>query len=169
MHGFRVSGAVVRWNPGGAMQRTVERMLRTHPEPPFAPADPLSACIHACVECAQTCTACADACVAEQDRALARCIRINLDCADLCTTASRVLSRQLAPELGVVSMLLQVCAAMCDVCAYECQQHAAMHAHCDVCAMACRRCTDACRDLLATTVTGHAHRPPYVTAAGLGA
>src|SRR5262252_4434819 len=97
-----------------AMQRTVERMLRTSPEPPFAPADPLSACIHACVECAQMCTACADACVAEQDRAFARCIRLNLDCADLCTAASRVLSRQFAPELGVVSMLVQVCAAACD-------------------------------------------------------
>ena len=146
------------------MQRTVERMLRTNPEPPFAPADPLSACIHACVECAQTCAACADACLGEQDRALARCIRINLDCADLCTAASRVLSRQLAPDLGVASMMLQLRAAACDACAYECRQHAAMHAHCDVCAAACRRCTDACRDLLSTTVTTHAHRPPYVTA-----
>src|SRR5690349_3477954 len=48
-----------------AMQRTVERMLRTSPQPPFASADPLCACIHACVECAQVCTACADACVAD--------------------------------------------------------------------------------------------------------
>ena len=93
------------------MQRTVERMLRTSPEPPFAPADPLSACIHACVECAQACTACADACVAAHDRALGRCIRINLDCADLCTAAARLLSRQLEPDLAVVSMTLQVCAA----------------------------------------------------------
>ena len=134
------------------MQRTVERMLRTSPEAPFASADPLCAAIHACVECAQVCTACADACIADQSRALGRCIRINLDCADICTTASRVLSRQLEPDLAVVSMTLQLCAAVCDACAYECSRHAAHHAHCDVCAAACRRCTDACRALLGTTV-----------------
>ena len=134
------------------MQRTVERMLRTSPEPPFAPADPLSACIHACVESAQACIACADACVAEHDRALGRCIRINLDCADLCTATSHILSRQLHPDLGVVSMTLQLCAAVCDACAYECSRHAQVHAHCDVCAIAARRCTEACRVLLATSV-----------------
>jgi uncharacterized protein DUF326 len=134
------------------MQRTVERMLRTSPEPPLAPADPLSACIHACVEAAQACTACADACIAEHDRTLGSCIRLNLDCADLCGAASRVLSRQLAPDLGVVTMVLQLCATVCDACAYECGHHAATHAHCGVCAAACRRCMDACRTLLATRI-----------------
>ena len=134
------------------MQRTVERMLRTSPAPPFAPADPLSACIHACVECAQVCTACADACVAEHSRTLDSCIRANLDCADLCAAAVRVLSRQLDPDLGVVSMTLQLCAAVCDVCGYECARHAGMHAHCGVCAAACRYCVQACRGLLETTV-----------------
>jgi hypothetical protein len=133
------------------MQRTVERMLRTSPEPPFAPTDALSTCIPACVECAQACTACADACVAEHDRALGHCIRINLDCVDLCTAASRVLSRQLAPDIGVVSMMLQLCTAVCEACAYECSRHASVHRHCDVCAVACRRCMEACRALLATT------------------
>src|SRR5207344_2778578 len=51
-----------------AMQRTVERMLRTSPEPLLAPAAGLSACIHASVECAQACAACADACLAEHGR-----------------------------------------------------------------------------------------------------
>ena len=149
------------------MQRTVERMLRTHPEPALAQPDALTACIHACVESAQACTACADACVAEHDRALGPCIRIALDCADLCAATSRVLSRQLAPDLGVISMALQLCATACDVCAYECRRHAAAHAHCDVCAAACRRCTTACRDLLATTVPHrHRHDAPASTEAG---
>jgi hypothetical protein len=121
------------------------------------------------VECAQACTACADACVAEHDRALGGCIRISLDCADLCQAASRVLSRQLAPDLGVVSMTLQLCATVCDACAYECRRHAAVHAHCDVCAAACRRCTDACRNLLATTVPTHRDRASYAVAEYLGA
>ena len=151
------------------MQRTVERMLRTHPEPAFALAEPLTACIYACVECAQACTGCADACIAEHDGALARCIRIALDCADLCHAASRVLSRQLAPDLGVVSMTLQLCATVCDASAYECRRHAATYAHCDVCAAACRRCTDACRDLLATTVAPQRDRGPYAVAEHVGA
>lgn len=134
------------------MQRTVERMLRTSPQPPFAPADPLSACIYACVECAQACTACADACIADHERALDACIRLDLDCADLCTVTSRILSRQLEPDLGVISLTLQLCAALCDACAYECSRHAEMHPHCDVCGAACRRCLNACRALLATTV-----------------
>jgi hypothetical protein len=127
-------------------------MLRTSPEPPLAPADPLSTCIHACVEAAQACTACADACIAEHDRALGPCIRLNLDCADLCNAASRILSRQLAPDLGVVSLTLQLCATVCDACAYECSHHAALHPHCGVCAVACRGCMEACRMLLATSV-----------------
>ncbi|HEX3762750.1 MAG TPA: four-helix bundle copper-binding protein [Kofleriaceae bacterium] len=151
------------------MQRTVERMLRTHPEPAFAPADPLAVCIYACVECAQACTTCADACIAEHDGALARCIRICLDCADLCQAGARVLSRQLAPDLGVVSMTLQLCATVCDACAYECRRHAAAHAHCDVCAAACRRCTDACRSLLGTTVTPYPSRGPWEAGEHIGA
>jgi hypothetical protein len=148
-----VPGALVRPSHQElTMQRTVERMLRTSPEPPLAPPDPLGACIHACVECAQTCTACADACVAEHDRALGHCIRLNLDCADLCAATSRILSRQLEPDLGVVSKTLQLCALGCEACAYECGRHAEMHAHCDVCAAACRRCADFCRALLQTTV-----------------
>jgi hypothetical protein len=134
------------------MQRTVERMLRTSPEPPFASADLLCACIHACVESAQVCTACADACVADHSRALGHCIRINLDCADLCAATSRVLSRQVEPDLAVVSMTLQLCAAVCEACAQECSRHAAMHPHCDVCAAACRRCSAACRALLASSI-----------------
>src|ERR1043165_4598393 len=126
------------------MQRTVERMLRTHPEASFAPPDPLSACVHACVECAQACTACADACIAEHDRELARCIRINLDCADLCTAASRVLSRQLAPDRGVGGGAPRRCAAVCDACPYGCRRPGESPAPCDVCGAPCRRCTDAC-------------------------
>lgn len=140
------------------MQRTVERMLRTSPEPPFASGEALSVCIHACIECAQVCTACADSSVASQDRSLGRCIRISLDCADLCTTTSRILSRQLDPDLGVISMTLQLCATVSDACAYECGRHASMHAHCDVCASACRRCTEACRALLATNIEPRRYR-----------
>ena len=53
----------------------------------------LEACIAACFECAQVCTACADACLAEDVVAdLTKCIRTNLDCADVCETTGRVVS-----------------------------------------------------------------------------
>jgi uncharacterized membrane protein len=110
----------------------------------------LAACIDACFECAQTCTACADACVAEDSVAdLRHCIRTNLDCADICDTTGRALSRQTAGGVNVTRALLEACATACKACGDECSKHAEMHEHCKVCAEACRRCEQACRDLLA--------------------
>lgn len=138
------------------MHRTVERMLRTNPEPPFAPPDTLSALIHACIECAQVCTACADACLGEhQPGKLAACIRLNLDCADILTMTSRILTRQQNPDLALVAMTVELCAAACDVCARECDRHAGEYAHCHVAAAACSRCFEACRTLMTGSHTSH--------------
>lgn len=135
------------------MHRTVERMLRTNPEAPFAPMDSLAHCIHAAMECAQVCTGCADACVAEQAGGrLDRAIRLSLDCADVCTTAYRMLSRQQSPDLALVAMMVELCAAACESCAIECAHHAARFAHCQVAAAACQRAYSACRMLMG----GHA-------------
>jgi hypothetical protein len=64
---------------------TVDEILKAHPSP--APdADTLARCVEECFVCAQSCTACADACLGEPDVAdLTRCIRLNLDCADIGT------------------------------------------------------------------------------------
>ena len=139
------------------MHRTVERMLRTNPELPFAPADALGSCIHACMEAAQVCTACADACVGERMPHLATCIRLNLDCADICAAASRVLTRQQNPDLGVVAMMIELCASAADACARECERHADRHAHCQVAASACHRCFDACRRMMTGRQTPYLH------------
>lgn len=131
------------------MPRNVERMLRTNPEPPFAPLDVLAACIHASMECAQVCTACADACVGEHiPGRLDRCIRLTSDCADLCAATSRILSRQQNADLSLVAMSIELCAAACEATALECDRHATAHPHCHVCAAACRRCHDACRMMM---------------------
>ena len=109
----------------------------------------LADCIAACLECEQTCTACADACLAEDMVAdLRSCIRNNLDCADICNTTGRALSRQTAGDANVTRALLEACAAACKACGDECSSHAEMHEHCRICAEACRRCEQACRDLL---------------------
>jgi hypothetical protein len=131
------------------MHRTVERMLRTNPEPPFAPPESLSALIYACSECAQACVACADACIAEHvPRRFDRCLRIALDCGDICSTTARILSRQLSPSMTLVAMQVEVCASACELCATECEQHADYCPHCAVCAATCHRCLAACRALM---------------------
>jgi hypothetical protein len=110
----------------------------------------LAATIEALDDCAQACTADADADLGEQDvAAMITCIRLCLDCADVCTATSRVTSRLTAYDPEVTRPLLQACATICARCGDECARHAAHHAHCKVCEEACRRCEQACRDLLA--------------------
>jgi uncharacterized membrane protein len=76
-----------------------------------------------------------------------RCIRLNLDCADVCATTGNVLSRQTAFEPAVAMAMVQACAEACRVCADECERHAEHMEHCRVCADACRGCERACNEL----------------------
>jgi hypothetical protein len=81
---------------------------------------------------------------------LTTCIRTDLDCADICATTVRVLSRHTHYDANLTRAQLQVCRQACTSCADECAQHADMHEHCRICSEACRRCADACRELLAS-------------------
>lgn len=132
----------------------LERMLATLPEPEGATRlEPsfLAACIEACAGCAQACSACADACLGEaQLGELRRCIRLNLDCADICDATGRVLLRQVEPNGSLQRAQLEACALACATCAEECQRHARHHEHCRVCAEACRECETQCHELLRT-------------------
>lgn len=126
-------------------------MLESYPGQVRLNAAELSECIEACFDCAQTCTACADACLAERDIAmLVRCIRLNLDCADVCDTTGRLLSRHTETDWATVRHQVQACVAICRSCAQECERHAREMnmEHCRVCAEACRRCEKACERLL---------------------
>ena len=135
------------------MPQSTNDMLNSHPKPTsmFNP-DALAACIDACMECAMTCTSCADACLAEEQHLqhLVRCIRLNLDCADICTTTGAIMSRRTMRDESVLRAQLQACIAACRACGDECENHARdMHMeHCAVCAAACRRCEQACQQLL---------------------
>lgn len=127
-----------------------EQMLATHPLE-TTDASRLSEVIRLLNECAQTCTMCADACLAEvMVTHMRTCIRLDQDCADICATTARVLSRQNGREEAAISELLAACAAACAACALECEDHASMHEHCRICAEACRRCEQACLELLAS-------------------
>ncbi|WP_433319883.1 four-helix bundle copper-binding protein [Micromonospora chersina] len=125
-------------------------MLDTYPKSINMDRAKLAATIDALRSCAQACTACADACLSEDMVAeLTKCIRTNLDCADVCDTTARVLSRHTGYDANVSRSLLEACATACKSCGDECAAHAGMHEHCRVCADSCRACEKACRDLLA--------------------
>lgn len=136
------------------MQTSTEKMIKTSPGAAGRDTSSLAKCIDACFEAAQTCTSCADACLGEKNLdALRRCIRLNLDCADLCETTGRLLSRvSQGGSATLAQSLAQACAQACGECAAECEKHATgmKMEHCKMCAEACRRCEAACRALRAS-------------------
>lgn len=99
-------------------------------------------CIEACLACAAACTHCASACLQEDDVAMmARCIKTDMECAELCFTAARLMSMNSSQVLPVCT----ICADACDACAEECEKHE--HDHCKACAEACRKCAELCRSM----------------------
>ncbi len=81
-------------------------MLENHPWPGHVDRAALAECIEACVECAQSCSACADACLSEESVAdLRKCIRLDLDCADVCDATNNILWCQTARTLRLTPAL----------------------------------------------------------------
>lgn len=72
---------------------------------------------------------------------LARCIRLDLDCADICDATGRILSRKTATESQMPRASLQACAE-------ECENHTGHQEHCRNCVKTCRRCQTACNNVL---------------------
>ena len=129
------------------------QLLDTYPGTLNLDAGLLATTIDALTDCAQACTADADDDLSEPNVAeMVKCIRLCLDCADICGTTAGVTSRQTDYDANITRPLLEACVAACKSCGDECEQHAMMHAHCRVCAQACRRCEQACRDLLAAMI-----------------
>jgi len=126
------------------------QMLATYPSDLAVDAGVLAAAIDALNSCAQACTADNEADLSEPSLAeLVKCIRLCLDCADVCIATVSVVTRQAQYDANVTQPLLQACVAICKSCGDECERHAHKHEHCRVCAEACRRCEQACRQLLA--------------------
>jgi hypothetical protein len=86
------------------------------------------------------CDQCAAACLSEKDvQQMARCIQLDMDCAQICRLAAGYMAR--GSEFA--SDVCNACAEICDTCAEECGKY--QMAHCQRCAEACRRCADECR------------------------
>ena len=131
------------------MTTTTMPMLNTYPAEITMDRATLGATIDVLIACSEACTACADACLSEGMVAeLTKCIRTNMDCADICAATARVLSRHTGYDANISRTLLEACAQACRSCGDECARHAEAHEHCRICAEACRECERACRDLL---------------------
>ena len=101
-----------------------KRLLDTYPRDVNLDADLLAATIDALSDCAQACIADADDDLSEQNIAeMVRCIRLCLDCADICAATVRVTSRQTEYDAGVTQPLLEACVAACRSCGDECERH----------------------------------------------
>jgi uncharacterized membrane protein len=125
------------------------QLLDTYPGTLNTDAGGLAAAIDALSDCTQACIADADADLSEQDLTeMVTCVRLCLDCADVCAATVGVVSRQADYQPRVTRPLLEACVAICKSCGDECERHAQHHEHCRVCAQACRRCEQACRELL---------------------
>ena len=124
-------------------------MLKAYPRSFNVDAAVLSDAIEALTECANTCTQCADACLSEQNvQMMVKCIRLDLDCADVCSATSRVISRQTEYDAEVTRAVLEAGIQVYKSCGDECEQHGDHMDHCKSCAESCRRCEQACRALL---------------------
>ncbi len=91
------------------------------------------------MKCITACETCADACLDEVNvDHMKGCIRMDRDCADICTITARFIARNSmhAP------MMLEQCIALCKACEDECRKHE--HAHCLKCADACHECHQRC-------------------------
>lgn len=100
-------------------------------------------CLQACNDCAAACLACVTACLDESDpKAMARCISLDMECADACQLAARSIARGDEHMKAICAL----CADICRSCGGECAAH--RMDHCQECAKACARCVEACGSLI---------------------
>ena len=94
-------------------------------------------------ECMAACNHCFDACLKEENvKMMAECIRLDRECADICSYLEQALGR----NTPFVTELAAACAKICESCGNECKKHD--HEHCQKCAKACLTCAEECRKLV---------------------
>lgn len=104
--------------------------------------DKYQKCIEACNRCAVACSYCASSCLQEENvEMLSKCIRLDLDCADMCHLAVKFMSR----DSAFANEICRLCAEICEACGEECRTHDMDH--CQQCADACYECAEICREM----------------------
>ena len=95
----------------------VETILRSHPRADLQRSHHYTEVLNTLSMCEQICTSCADACLGESDHVakLRRCIRTDLDCADVCSTTARLLIRQTETPNELLHAQLHTCILACQL------------------------------------------------------
>ncbi len=90
--------------------------------------------------CVAACNYCASACLKEDDvKMMAKCISLDMDCAEICRTTGILLARDSAHG----KHMLKECIEICEACSKECSNH--QNEHCQACSKACTECAEACK------------------------
>jgi hypothetical protein len=104
--------------------------------------NPNQTCIDACVLCAQICQECLNMCLQEDDvKARVNCIKTLQDCSEICVLTAGYMSR----SSGSIKDVCNVCAAICEKCATECDEF--QDQHCQTCAGTCNQCATECKSM----------------------
>lgn len=90
--------------------------------------------------CIAECSHCAISCLQDHDvEKMQRCIRLNLDCAEICQLMMGFVGR----NSEHAEHIARECAEIGHACATECEKYTDME-DCKRCAEACRACAEAC-------------------------
>lgn len=119
----------------------IEQVLTTYPARTGLEPRVLAEAADKLYECAGGCLECADACAAETDPHMlgmsVKCMRMDNDCADLCTVAARVIARQTGYDAPTTIAVVEATRAALRACGDACAEMASMD-HCRICAESCR-------------------------------
>jgi len=96
------------------------------------------------VESLENCDALCNNCVTsslDEDniQPLSACIKLSIDCADICHLALKLLTRDSSHTVSAV----ELCMTICGECAAECEKHD--YDQCRLSTRACRQCESHCR------------------------
>lgn len=130
---------------------SIEAMIREHPHVKGGYNEALGKAVHHLKECAAICASCADACLGEEGaQELLQCVRACMDCADVCEAAMKLALRRTGANEEAIIAQLRAALTVLEICAAECEEHAARMAHCKRCAQMCNETIADCEKALAT-------------------
>ncbi|TFC52348.1 four-helix bundle copper-binding protein [Cryobacterium sp. TMT2-10] len=110
----------------------------------------INRCVEACVALVQVSEDCAAACLAlEGNGEITHCFLADLDCIEVCSATSRLLSWHVHSDGATAIAMLETCRESCSASVEACERMAELYPSWLTCTMACRRVMDACGTLLA--------------------
>ena len=110
----------------------------------------ISRCVAACDALVAVSEDCADACLRiEGNGDVTRCFLADLDCIEVCSSTSRLLSSYSRRDGSTTIALLETCQEAARASTAACEYTAGLHRGWHTCSMACRRVDEACMRLLA--------------------